>query len=76
METIINYYNSILELIPAAYRLPISIIIIIFLVFALVNFFKKNLLWIILFILLLPAAWPAIKQIGFSIYELIQKVPK
>jgi len=76
METIINYYNSLLELIPAAYRLPISIIIIIFLVFALVNFFKKNLLWIILFILLLPAAWPSIKQIGLSIYELIQKIPK
>ena len=76
MDTIINYYNGLLELIPAAYRLPISIIIIVFLVFALINFFKKNLIWIILFILLLPAAWPSIKQIGLSIYELIQGIPK
>jgi len=76
MNIIINYYNALLELIPAAYRLPISVIIIVFLIFALINFFKKNLLWIILFILLLPAAWPSIKQIGLSVYELIQKVPK
>lgn len=76
MTTIINYYNSLLELIPAVYRLPIAIIIIIFLIFALFNFFKKNLLWIILFIVLLPAAWPSIKQIGLSAWELIQKIPK
>jgi len=55
METIVNYYNGLLELIPAAWRLPISVLIIIFLIFALFNFFKKNLLWIILFLLLLPA---------------------
>jgi len=76
MSTIINYYNTLLELIPAAYRLPIAIIIIVFLVIALINFFKKNLIWIVLFIILLPAAWPAIRQIGVSIWELVQKIPK
>jgi len=76
METIVNYYNGLLELIPAAWRLPISVLIIIFLIFALFNFFKKNLLWIILFLLLLPAAWPAIRQVGLSVWELIQKIPE
>ena len=76
MNTIINYYNSLLGLIPATYRLPLAILIILFLVFALINFFKKNLIWIVLFIILLPAAWPSIKQIGLSIYDLIQKIPK
>lgn len=76
MNIIINYYNALLELIPAVYRLPLSALIIVFLILSLINFFKKNMVWIILFIILLPAAWPAIRQIGVSIYELVQKIPK
>jgi len=76
MGQIFSYYNALLELIPEVYRLPLAILIILFLVFALINFFKKNLLWIILFIVLLPAAWPSIRQIGLAIWELIGKIPK
>lgn len=75
MEQIFSYYNALLELIPAAYRLPLAILIILFLVFALINFFKKNWLWLVLFLLLLPAAWPSIRQIGLAIWELVQKTP-
>lgn len=76
MSQILEYYNKGLELIPVAYRVPIAIIILIVLVFSLINFLRKNLIWIVLFILLLPAAWPALKQIGGSLWVLIQKIPK
>ena len=76
MATIINYYNYVLGLIPEIYRLPIAVIILIFLFFALVNFFKKNLIWIVVFIILLPAAWPSIKQIYTYITTLTSQIPK
>ena len=76
MQTIIDYYNQVLSLIPDAYRLPLSIIIIVILVLALVKFLRKNLIWIVLFLLLLPAAYPAIRQIGISVWGFIQKIPK
>lgn len=76
MSTVIAYYNQILEMIPETYRLPIAVLILIFLIFALVNFFKKNLIWIILFIILLPAAWPSIRQIYLSVANLITQIPK
>ncbi len=58
------------------YRVVIAVIVLIFLVYAIVNFFKKNWLWIIIFVLLLPAAYPALKQIGLALWQLIQKIPK
>jgi len=76
MQTVIDYYNQALQLIPDAYRLPIAIIVLIVLVFSLIKFLKKNLIWIVLFLILLPAAYPAIKQVINSIWDLIQKVPK
>jgi len=76
MQTVINYYNQALQLIPEAYRLPLSIIVIVILVFALIKFLRKNLIWIVIFLLLLPAAYPAVKQVGISLWDLIQKIPK
>jgi len=76
MQTIISYYNQALQLIPEAYRLPLSIIVIVILVFALIKFLRKNLIWIVIFLLLLPAAYPAVKQVGISLWDLIQKIPK
>jgi len=76
MSTIINYYNRLLEMIPESYRLPIAVLILIFLFFALFNFFKKNFIWIILFIIFLPAAWPSIKQIYYYTADLVSQIPK
>jgi hypothetical protein len=76
MDKILNLYNHGLELIPVTYRLPLAVLILVFLVFSLVSFFKKNLFWIVIFLILLPAAWPSLKQIGLSLVTLIQKIPK
>lgn len=76
MQTVIDYYNQALSLIPEAYRLPIAIIVLIVLVFSLIKFLKKNLVWIVIFIILLPAAYPAVRQVALSVWNLIQKAPK
>lgn len=76
MNAIINLYNQGLALIPATYRLPIAILILFFLIFALVNFLKKHLLWVVVFVVLLPAAWPSIKQIYEIASQWVTKIPK
>jgi len=76
MQSIINYYNQLLELIPMQYRIVIAVIVLIFLVYALISFFRKNWFWIIVFVILLPAAWPALRQIGLALWQLMQKIPK
>jgi len=74
MDKILEFYNRGLELIPVAYRVPIAIIVLVFLVFALINFLKKNLIWLVIFILLLPAAWPSIKQVVEAATTLFHKL--
>jgi len=76
MDKILNLYNHTLELIPATYRLPLAVLILVFLVFSLISFLKKHLLWIVIFLILLPAAWPSLKQIGLFLWQLVQKIPK
>lgn len=73
MDKILDLYNKGLELIPVAYRVPLAIIILIILVYSLINFLKKNLIWVVIFILLLPAAWPSIKQVVGLIVMLSRK---
>lgn len=76
MDKILEYYSKSLELIPATYRLPLAVLILVFLVFSLISFLKKHLLWIVIFLILLPAAWPSLKQIGLFLWQLVQKIPK
>lgn len=76
MTKIIELYNKGLEIIPIEYRIPLAIIIIFILVLSLVKFLRKNLLWIVIFIILLPAAWPSIKQLSISLMSLFDKLPK
>jgi hypothetical protein len=73
VQIIFDYYNKILDLIPAEYRLPLAILILIFLFFSLLKFLKKNLVWFVAFLLLLPAAYPAGKQIWNIVREWIKK---
>ncbi len=73
MQSIFDYYNKILDLIPVEYRLPLAVLIIIFLFVSLLKFLKKNLVWFVAFLLLLPAAYPAGKQIWTIVGEWIKK---
>jgi len=76
MQKILDLYNQGLNLIPAQYRTVLAIIILLILIFSIIKFLRKNFIWIILFLLLLPAAYPALKQVGSIVWGLIQKIPK
>jgi len=76
MQQIIDFYNNLLNLIPEQYRIILAVLIIVILIFSLIRFLKKNLIWLVIFVLLLPAAWPSIRQIGTIAWEWIGKIPK
>ena len=76
MGQIFDWYNSALEAIPAEYRVALAVVILGVLIISLVKFLRRNLLWIVLFIILLPAAWPSLKQITLAAKELLDRAPK
>ena len=76
MQKVIDFYNQGLNMIPPQYRTILAVVVLIILVFSLIRFLKKNLIWLVVFILLLPAAYPAIKQISTIVWGWIQKIPK
>lgn len=76
MQNIIDFYNRGLNMIPPQYRTILAVIVLVILVISIIRFLKRNLVWLVIFILLLPAAYPAIKQIGSILWGWIQKIPK
>lgn len=76
MNKILSYYEIAMNAIPESVRFYLAVVILVILVISLVQFLKKNLLWIVIFIILAPAAWPALKQIWAGAWSLIQKIPK
>lgn len=76
MNKILSYYDVAMNAIPETVRFYLAVVILLILVISVVQFLKKNLLWIIIFIILAPAAWPALKQIWVAIWNLAQKIPK
>lgn len=76
VNKVLTYYESAMNAIPETVRFYLAVVILLILVISLIQFVKKNLFWIVIFIILAPAAWPALKQIGTAAYNLIQKIPK
>ena len=76
MQKVLDFYNHALAMIPDEYRTVLAVVIVIVLVFSLIKFLRKNFVWIILFLLLLPAGYPAVRQIGTILWSWIQKIPK
>lgn len=76
MDQIFDYYTVLIDKIPIAWRYPIAVIIVIIVFFSLLKFIRKNLVWVIIFILLLPAVYPALKTIWEGLIALSQKAPK
>ena len=76
MNQIFDYYTTLIDKIPIAWRYPIAVIIVIVIFFSLLKFIRKNLIWVIIFLLLLPAVYPALKTIWEGLTALSQKIPK
>jgi len=66
MEYITNifvYYDELIMGISPIYSGLISLGILLFLAWSLYRFIKGNFIWIILIIIFIPAAWPALKSL-------------
>jgi len=76
MNQIFDYYTMLIDKIPIAWRYPIAVVIVIIIFFSLLKFIRKNLIWVVIFLLLLPAVYPALKTIWEGLTTLSQKIPK
>lgn len=62
-------YSTSLEILPEGIRLVAAIAILIVLAIIFLRFIQKSIIWLIIFVLLLPAAWPALREIGLTFWE-------
>ena len=75
MDFLTDLYNQFLGFFPGFMHPIISIIVVIFLVYSIVQAIKSNFIWLIVLIVLLPASIPILKNvfgvlIGFIKYLL------
>ena len=75
MEFLQDLYNQFLGLFPEVLHPFISIAVLIFLVYSIVQTIKSNFIWLILLVVLLPASIPILRNvfdilIGFIKYLL------
>jgi hypothetical protein len=63
MEFLTNLYNQFLSFFPSFLHPVISIIVVIFLVYSIVQALKKNFIFLIILVVLLPASIPILKQV-------------
>lgn len=75
MDFLTGLYNQFLGFFPSFLHPVISIIVVIFLVYSIVQAIKSNFIWLIVLVVLLPASIPILKQvfgilIGFIKYLL------
>jgi hypothetical protein len=77
MEYLQDLYQQFLNFFPAWLHPFISIAVVVFLVYSIVQALKRNFIWLILLVILLPASIPILKNVvealvGFIKYLLAQ----
>lgn len=70
-QKILNIYTSVFNVIPDQWRTVAAVVVVLILLSLFLGFIKRSFLWIIIFILLVPTAYPAFKQLGLSFYSYI-----
>ena len=70
---IFDWYSKVFNFIPEKLRIILAIVIVAILVISIFKFLRKNFIWIIVIILLLPFTWPALKQIWEKLLVLVSK---
>lgn len=71
MDTIFSLYNQFLSNFPDKYHGLISLFLAILIVFSIFKVLKKDFIWLIVLIILLPASIPILKSIWDSIVEIL-----
>ncbi|HOE74837.1 MAG TPA: hypothetical protein PLC05_02230 [bacterium] len=70
-KSILAAYSTVLGFLPENLRLGVAIFVLLVLMVLFWRFIQKSIIWLILFFLLLPAGWPALCEVGLSIWEKI-----
>ena len=72
MQEIQNLYAQFLNIFPASLHPFISIALAVFLVYSLIQVVRKDFIYIIVLVVLLPASIPILKGVGESVVQLIK----
>ena len=72
MNTLFNLYDQFLNIFPDSIHGVISFILAVLLVVAIFQTLKKNFIWLIVLIILLPASIPILKSVATSLINLIK----
>ena len=72
MQQIQDLYTNFLKLFPQALHPIISILIVVVIVYALAQVIKKDFIYLIVLIVLLPASVPILKSVGQGIVDLLK----
>lgn len=72
MQAIFNIYDQFLSNFPPGFHVVISLVILVVFVIALFNLIKKDLLWLILLILIVPASIPILNNVWMGILEIFR----
>lgn len=67
INQVLNAYNSIFAAIPEKGRIYFAVIVLAFVIIAVIKMIQKNLMWIVVLILLLPAIIPALQLLGINL---------
>lgn len=68
-----EFYEKLLSFVPEDYRIVVSVLLIILVLYLIYHFLKKQLIWIIVGLLLIPFVFPAARSIYLTVWEAIQK---
>jgi len=71
LQKVLNIYTSVFDAIPSQWRTVAAVGVILILLSFFLGFIKRSFVWIIIFIVLVPTAYPAFKQLGLSFYSYI-----
>ena len=69
---LITYYDQFLNLFPANWHGPISLILLLAIAGTIWHVLRKSGLWLILLIVLVPALVPVLKDIGKTLIEIMK----
>ena len=72
MKQIEQFYTQFLNLFPAFLHPVISIIVVVVVIYAVVQVLKKDFIYLIILVILLPASIPVLKSIGQGIIDLLK----
>lgn len=72
MDQLLSIYNQFLSFFPSSFHGIVSLLLAILLIVAVFKILKRNFIYIIVLVILLPASIPILKNIWESAVELVK----